>query len=785
MFARKLLYFYIIIMLGLIFSFTSVITAQELKEAPFSGKKLDESGIFQGYLPIQVDLSHLKNARINDNLTLDLPIRFDWREHGMVTPVKNQGNCGSCYAFAFLSCFESKILMREGQSYDLSENNAKECNWYESSCDGGADWAMASYLNSFGTVLESSDPYVDSDVSCSGSAPKNKTLLEWNIISYDLAPPASILKYIIKSRGPIVSYMFAGDSNNPNWNQEFYDYDGSYTIHYQPSEAADVNHLVAIVGWDDTLSHDGGHGAWIVKNSWGNSWGGPCGYGTEGGYFTIAYNSALIGQYASYIGDYQDYDEYGQAYRHDEAGWNSSWGADGYLSTWGMCKYNIPEDCMLDRVEFWTNDENTGISIGIYDVFDGNVLSEMLANKSGLVFENPGLHSVQLDSAIRITANDNIFVAIKFTNTSNYFPVPADNLGPSQAYQSYLSLNGNAGSWLDLGSEYQSDVGIRIRCTNSALYLSAPDGNENISAGTSREITWSSLGDNIDNVKLEYTSNDGDDWYTIESSVPNNGSYDWIVPYTISNDCRVRISDAEDGVPSDESAGSFAIYCPVWPGDLDANGLVDAEDILPLAEYWYRTGPARSDVNFSWSGKDSSPWDDILITYADADGSGRVDISDFFPICINWNRSHGDALALKFQKRDYDIEGNREALMRLYDQVSDAETGAGLKIREYISKILGIQLPLIFELEDSYPNPFNSTTVIKYTLPEASGVNLSIYNIRGQLVNTLIDEYEQPGRYQVKWSGLNFDGETVASGVYFVKLQNENNTSVKTMSLIK
>ena len=58
---------------------------------------------------------------------LPSPLHFDWRETGCVTPVKNQGSCGACYAFAGLADFESKLLIAGEGGFDFSENNLKEC----------------------------------------------------------------------------------------------------------------------------------------------------------------------------------------------------------------------------------------------------------------------------------------------------------------------------------------------------------------------------------------------------------------------------------------------------------------------------------------------------------------------------------------------------------------------------------------------------------------------------------------------------------------------------------
>ena len=117
------------------------------------------------------------------------PRSWDWRTQGKITPVKDQDNRGACYAFASIGNIESKILIDNAGTYDFSENNAKECNWYETadinggtSCSGGNYFMMASLFSKKGTVLESCDPYVDSDVDCKSACPYQKTLLDWRLI---------------------------------------------------------------------------------------------------------------------------------------------------------------------------------------------------------------------------------------------------------------------------------------------------------------------------------------------------------------------------------------------------------------------------------------------------------------------------------------------------------------------------------------------------------------------------------------------------------------------------
>ena len=90
-----------------------------------------------------------------------------------------------------------------------------------------------------------------------------------------------------------------------------------------------------------------------------------------------------------------------------------------------------------------------------------------------------------------------------------------------------------------------------------SIKLTSPIGGEMWQAGTTHNITWD--GNAINTVKIEFTSNNGTDWNTIANNLPSSGSYAWSLPDINSTQCKVRVSDATDGVPSDVSSQSFTI----------------------------------------------------------------------------------------------------------------------------------------------------------------------------------------------------------------------------------
>jgi parallel beta-helix repeat protein len=434
-----------------------------------------------GALPSMTGVVHISEQALSDgSLVGESPVAappasFDWRTQSKVTSVKNQLTCGACYAFAGIGNVESKVLIdtsttTPGPNY--SENNAKSCtwravnNWTDPSnytwgnCYGGNYKMLASLFSQKGIVLETDDPYVASNTACNSSCPYNKTLLDWRIISTYLVPNTTLLKNYIQANGPVYTHLYVGDlTNDPAWYNEFGYYDGSYNLYYTGTYAP--NHAVLIVGWDDTLNHTGGSGCWIVKNSWGTTWG-------AAGYFTIAYGSASIGTWSSYMYDWQDYDNNGSVYYYDDDCQNDYVGYSN-VTGWGLCNFTPSSNTYATRVEFWTVDTTTDIDIYIYDDFNvaTKSLSNLLRSQFNYSYVEPGYHSVPLSSPLPLTAGDPVIVVVKFTDASWGWPVPTDQYGPNETALTYTSPTGTNWSWYDVSSNLNEDVCIRLRTSTA------------------------------------------------------------------------------------------------------------------------------------------------------------------------------------------------------------------------------------------------------------------------------------------------------------------------------
>ena len=95
------------------------------------------------------------------------------------------------------------------------------------------------------------------------------------------------------------------------------------------------------------------------------------------------------------------------------------------------------------------------------------------------------------------------------------------------------------------------------------------------------------------------------------------------------------------------------------------------------------------------------------------------------------------------------------------------------------------KLPSSFALHPNYPNPFNPSTIISYSIPENADVMLSVYDMRGRMIKSLVNKHQAAGRYLVEWNATDDYGSNVSAGVYIYQLRSGNETFSQKMVLMK
>jgi len=219
------------------------------------------------------------------------PVTLDWRNTGgisYVSPVKNQGSCGSCWAFATTAGLESQVMISGGGiPIDLSEQILVSCSGM-GSCSGGTSAGASSYIRDVGLPLESCFRYTANNNSCSNAC------LDWQNSTYSIkgwhsaGTTVDSIKSALYAYGPVVATMYVYNDFTA-YRSGVYSYTtGSYL----------GAHAVLVVGYDDTQQ------ALIVKNSWGSGWG-------EAGYFMIAYSE--VGGTSRFAYSTMAYDGYGDS----------------------------------------------------------------------------------------------------------------------------------------------------------------------------------------------------------------------------------------------------------------------------------------------------------------------------------------------------------------------------------------------------------------------------------------------------------------------------------------
>jgi len=205
--------------------------------------------------------------------SLELPAAVDWRNKSIVTPVKDQADCGSCWAFATTGTLEGQNALKTKKLVSLSEQNLVDCSGEQGNhgCQGGnMDYAYKYIKDNDGIDTEESYPYVGKNQNCTFNASTVGARVT-GFVNVKQGSEKS-LKAAVAAVGPIAVGIDASHSS-------FHFYETG--VYYEPHcSSLQLDHGVLAVGYG---TDEDGKKYWIVKNSWGEEWG-------EKGYLKMARN---------------------------------------------------------------------------------------------------------------------------------------------------------------------------------------------------------------------------------------------------------------------------------------------------------------------------------------------------------------------------------------------------------------------------------------------------------------------------------------------------------------
>lgn len=401
-----------------------------------------EAGRPLGFIPSPVDRSRLSATSLDRASAFEqlgaVPASYDLRALGRVTSVKDQGSCGSCWAFAAMGSLESNLLSLTGETRDFSEDDLNENAGFDwAPCEGGNGDMSTAYLTRWDGPLNETDAL---------GGPARKHVQEVIYLPDRSSPTDNLaIKQALMKFGAVQTSMYYGNG-----------YFNSETSSYYNPSVTSSNHAVVIIGWDDgylkskflSTRTPPGNGAFLVKNSWGTAYG-------QAGYFYVSYYDAAIGTYNFIFSDAQQTANYGRIYQYDKLGWVETVGY-GSSSAWFANMFTAEADEPLAAVGFYSTTEGSTYDVSVYyPNVAADPRSGSLAGTASGTLTYAGYHTITLPTAVPLSAGQSFSIVVRLTSPGSGYPVALESpysgyssLAESSEGQSYVSLDGSA--WTDL-----------------------------------------------------------------------------------------------------------------------------------------------------------------------------------------------------------------------------------------------------------------------------------------------------------------------------------------------
>lgn len=386
---------------------------------------------------------------------VELPKHYDMRELERVTPVRDQGLYGTCWAFASLAALETTLTPQENLVF--SPDHMSLCNSFSLGQNEGGEYTMAiAYMASWqGPVYESDDPYGDGKTNPDLKARKH--LEEAQI----LAPKDYVaIKEAIYKYGAVETSIYTQMKTANSWSGY---YNRERATYYYNQEAT-CNHDIIIVGWDDDFPKEyftitpENDGAFICKNSWGTEFG-------EDGYFYVSYEDANIGTTNVVYTKLGDANNFDNIYQSDLLGWRGQLGYEKDQAYFANV-YRAGEDEELAAVSFYATDVDTTYQVYVVPEFeDADSLNDRKLVAEGS-FEQAGYYTVRLDEAVKLKDNQKFAVVVHIQTPGAVHPVAIEYDADSRTREfditdgeGYISLYGN--KWMS--AEKNKDCNLCLK----------------------------------------------------------------------------------------------------------------------------------------------------------------------------------------------------------------------------------------------------------------------------------------------------------------------------------
>ncbi len=374
------------------------------------------------------------------------PESYNLCDYGLVTPVRDQGGYGTCWAHGILGSVETGLIAKHDQ-IDLSEWHLAYYTYWGDDTYGQYDpetdifnyggWSVTG-LNAltrwFGPVDEATVPYGNDDIRYYSDEELLALRSQAAYHVQDAYINNSYMDYtsgqVTRSNENLKAMLMSGHSVSFTYNANESFCNAETEAYYCPYYSLG-NHIVLLVGWDDNYPKENfnqdnqpeNDGAWLIKNSWGD-------YGPENGYAWISYEDQSANDYVVAIAE--ENDNYETQQSHDTFGWLTSLAPgdtpakSSYLST----VLTAEADTEVCAASFYTTDNGTEYEITVYtDLQDPkNPTSGTASDVTSGSEIYCGYHTVDLTRAVPVSAGEQYSIVVKLTNPENPYPVAAEAL---------------------------------------------------------------------------------------------------------------------------------------------------------------------------------------------------------------------------------------------------------------------------------------------------------------------------------------------------------------------
>jgi C1A family cysteine protease len=421
------------------------------------------------------------------------PPSYDWRNvNGVnyVTGIRNQGSCGSCWAFATTAALESNVAISSGANSNLSEQILVSCG-NAGSCSGGYPTTASSFIRETGLAAETYYPYTATNGACASALEgwRNAVsrITSWHYVGNTTSPTVDQIKSELVTYGPLVTTF--------DVYSDFYYYSGG--VYQYTSGSYQGGHAVLITGYDDVGQY------FIVKNSWGSSWG-------ESGYFRIGYSE---------LNSIVKFGDWTLAYYSDTTPPSLTLATpNGGDSLAAGSSRNIQ----------WNYTGSPGSTVRI-ELYNNGVLDRTIAASAAIGSGGSGSFS---------------------------WSIP-QNLAQGNSYQIAVISNQNA-SYSDMSDGY---FNITAYVPPTITVASPSSTGISWARNSSQQITWSYTGTPGSYVKIELLKG-GSVVKTIATKAGiTTGYYNWKIPakQAVGSDYRIRITSTANSAYTDTSDNLFTI----------------------------------------------------------------------------------------------------------------------------------------------------------------------------------------------------------------------------------